>query len=335
MKKTFSIITIWFALIAYSLGLSSIVFAATTTSQTNPNNNGQALEIAPPLIYLNVNPGQTVTTPIYIRDISSGDLIVSAQVNDFVAGGESGTPKILLNNDTNNPYSMKSWVVPPASLLLVPRQIRTLTVTLNVPQNATPGGHYGVIRFTATPPSLKGTGVSLSASLGSLMLLTVSGKITQHLNVQSFTVNNGGSAAGFFESGPVNFVEQLKNTGNVHLQPVGQVSIFDMFGKKLAAVNVNLPPGNILPSSTRQFSQALNSEVIGNKMLFGHYTANLKVTYGTSHIVLTSSLGFWVIPLKLIGIIIVVLVGGFFGLRYILRRYNRYILSQANKSHRS
>jgi hypothetical protein len=331
MHRLLSIITIWLALIAFSLGIGSVAFAATTTSQSNPVNNGQALEIAPPLIYLTVNPGQTITTPIYIRDVSGGDLIVTSQIDDFVAGGDSGTPKILLNNDASNPYTMKNWVVPPASLLLVPRQIRTLTLTLNVPSNASPGGHYGVIRFTATPPSLKGTGVSLSASLGSLMLVTVNGKITQHLSVQSFTVNNGGKAGGFFESGPVNFVEQLKNTGNVHLQPVGQVSIFDMFGKKLAAVNVNLPPGNILPSSTRQFSQPLNSEVIGNKMLFGHYSADLKVTYGTSHIVLTDSIGFWVIPVKLIAIVIIVLVGGFFVLRYILRRYNRYILSRANK----
>lgn len=334
MNRLISHITIWLGLIIYCLGIgfSSVAFAATTTSQPNPVNNGQALEIAPPLIYLSVNPGQTVTTPIYIRDISSGDLIVSGQVNDFVAAGESGTPKIILNSDSNNPYTMKSWVVPPASLLLIPRQIKTLTLTINVPANASPGGHYGVIRFTATPPSLKGTGVSLSASLGALMLVTVSGKITQHLSVQSFTVNNSGNTGSFFESGPVNFVEQLKNTGNVHLQPVGQVSVIDMFGKKLAAVNVNLPPGNILPASTRQFSQPLNSSVIGNKMLFGHYTANLKVTYGTSHIVLTDSVGFWVIPYKLIGIIIIVLVAGFFILRYLIRRYNRLILSQANKS---
>src|ERR1700692_3700935 len=115
MHKLISLIIVWLTLIFCSLGISSVAFAATTTSQPNPVNNGQALEIAPPLIYLSVNPGQTVTTPIYIRDISSGDLIVTGQVNDFVAAGENGTPKIILNNDTNDPYSLKSWVAPPAS----------------------------------------------------------------------------------------------------------------------------------------------------------------------------------------------------------------------------
>ncbi|MGH7141995.1 MAG: hypothetical protein ACREF5_00735 [Candidatus Saccharimonadales bacterium] len=334
MRKQINIIIIWIALVIYSLGLSSsVAFAASSPAQgANPTDNGQALEIGPPLIYLNVNPGQTVNAQIDIRDISSGDLIVSGQVNDFVAAGESGTPKILLYNDTNDPYTLKNWISPLPNLLLSPEQIKTLTVTLNVPTNASPGGHYGVVRFTATPPSLKGNGVSLSASLGVLLLVTVSGKITNQLSVNQFSVNDGGNSGSFFESGPLNFVEKFKNTGNVQEQPVGQVSIFDMFNKKLASVNVNLPPGNILPQSIRKFEEPLNSAVIGNKALFGRYTANLKVIYGPSKQVLTSHITFWVIPYLLIGALIIVLIGGFFVLRYAIRRYNRYILSQGNKS---
>jgi hypothetical protein len=336
MRRRISLSITWIALIAYCFSASaSTVLAASSTTSTPTADNGQALEIAPPVIYISVNPGQTLTTQILIRDISSGDLIVAGQANDFVASGEDGTPKILLNNnDSNNPYTLKNWVAPLPNLLLIPRQIKSMTVTLNVPANASPGGHYGVIRFTATPPSLQGSGVSLSASLGALMLVTVSGKITEGLTVSQFSVNNGGKSGSFFQSGPLNFVEALKNTGNVHVQPIGQVSITDMFGKKLAAVNVNLPPGNILPQSIRKFQQPLDKTVIGNKRLFGRYTANLKVTYGTSHKVLTASLVFWVIPWKLIIVIIILLVGGFFILRYLLKRYNRYILKQANKSQR-
>jgi len=298
---------------------------------STPNNTGQALEIAPPLLYLTVNPGQTVNTQIYIRDISSGDLIVTGQVNDFVADGETGAPKVLLNNDTNNPYSLKGWVTTLPTLQLIPKQIKTLPVTLHIPANASPGGHYGVIRFTATAPSLQSSGVALSASLGALVLLTVSGKITENLSVQEFSVNHAGQTGTFFGAGPVSFVERLKNTGNVHVQPTGQVTVTDMFGKKLGAVNVNQPPGNILPQSIRKFSQALDSSVIGNKKLFGRYTAKLNLTYGTSKKVLTASLVFWVIPYRTIGIIIVLLIAAFFILRYALRRYNRRILEQAQK----
>ena len=306
--------------------------ATKAPASSNPANNGQALEIAPPVIYLTVSPGQTVNTQILIRDISSGSLLVTGQVNDFVASGQDGTPKVILDNDTNNPYGMKSWVAPLPKLLLVPREIKSLPVTIKVPADASPGGHYGVVRFTATAPSLEGNGVSLSASLGSLILLTVTGKTTEKLTTESFTVAKGNKISKLFESGPVNFTEVLKNSGNVHVQPVGQVTVTDMFGRKLGAVNVNTPPGNILPGSTRKFNQVLDKSVIGNKHMFGRYKAVMKVTYGSDKKVLNSTIIFWVIPYKLIGIVILTLIVLFFLVRFLLRRYNRYIRNQVNKA---
>lgn len=304
-------------------------------SATTPKGtagNGQALEIAPPVIYLNADPGQTVKTQILIRDISSGNLIVTGTVNDFVSGGEDGTPKILLDKDkAASPYSLVSYVAPLPSLLLIPKEIKSMTATINVPKDASPGGHYGVIRFTSTPPTPDGSGVSLAASIGVLVLLTVSGDVKEGLSIQDLTVSHGGKKGSFFESGPLEFQETLKNTGNVHVQPTGQVSITDMFGKKLAAVNVNLPPGNVLPQSSRSFKQPLDKTVIGNKRLFGRYKATLKVTYGSDKKVVTSVITFWVIPYRLIAAIIIVLIGAFFLLRFLIRRYNRRILGQSQK----
>ncbi len=320
------------------IATSANVFAATATKPQaapapNPANNGQALEIAPPVIYLNADPGQIINTQILIRDISSGNLLVTGQVNDFVASGQDGTPKVLLDNDTSsNPYGLKTWVAGLPKLLLIPREIKSLPVTIRVPANASPGGHYGVIRFTATAPSLEGSGVSLSASLGSLILLTVSGKTNHKLSTESLTINSNGKTGTLFQSGPLNFVEVIKNEGNVHEQPSGQVIINDMFGKKIAAVNVNVPPGNVLPGSSRKFTQPLDKTVIGNRRLFGRYTAQMKLTYGTDKQSLNSTLTFWVIPYRLIGGVILALIALFFIIRFALKRYNRYILKQGQKA---
>ena len=296
--------------------------AATTTGS-------QALEIAPPVITFSADPGQTKTVQISLRNVSSGSVVVTAQANDFVAAGEDGTPKILLDDSTPNPYSLKDWIGPVASLTLTARQLKSLPVTITIPANASPGGHYGVVRFTATPPELKGTGVSLAASLGALILVNVNGKINDNLSVAQFSTEPVDGMSWLYESAPIKFIERLKNNGNTHEQPSGQITISDMYGKKIANVNVNLPPRIILPSSTREFSQALDSQVIGNKFLFGRYTADLKLTYGANKQVITSSLTFWVIPYKLIALAIIVLVGGFFGLRFAIRRYNNHIISKA------
>ena len=72
--------------------------AAPTAPKQTTNTGGQALEIAPPVVNISANPGQTVKTQISLRDVSSGPLIVTGQINDFVAGDENGTPKILLDD---------------------------------------------------------------------------------------------------------------------------------------------------------------------------------------------------------------------------------------------
>ena len=317
-----------------SASLSIAVLTAALLAHAVPvlaqssGNTGQALEIAPPVLTINADPGQTITNKISIRDVSGGDLIVTGEINDFVASGEDGTPKILIDSTSPNPYSIKDWISPLPELTLKPKQIINLPITITVPANAAPGGYYGVIRFTGTPPELKGTGVSLSASLGSLVLLKVNGTVKENLSVAEFSVNKNGGTGSLFESAPLQFIARLKNNGNIHEQPTGQISITDMFGKKIAAVNVNLEKNNILPQSIRKFEQPLDSGVIGNKILFGRYTAELKVTYGINKQVLTQSITFWVIPYTLIGIAIILIIGGFIGLRYAIIRYNNYIRSQ-------
>lgn len=314
---------------------TSGIFVATAKAQSNSPNYGQALEIAPPLINLSANPGQAITTQVYLRDVSRGDLIVTGQANDFTAAGENGTPKILLNeNETaNNPYSMKDWIAAPAQLRLIPKEVKAMKITINVPANASPGGHYAAIRFTATPPELKSSGVSLSTSLGALILLTVKGDVKESMSIKDFSVNKDGKNGKIFQSAPLGFTERLENKGNIHEEPAGLVTITNMFGKKIATLGINQPPRNVLPASTRKFDQKLDKTVIGTKKLFGRYTAKLEVTYGKNKQKVSSTITFWVIPWKLIAIVIAALIAGFFALRYGLRRYNRYILNRA-RGHR-
>ncbi|MGH7234349.1 MAG: hypothetical protein ACREF7_02795, partial [Candidatus Saccharimonadales bacterium] len=61
--------------------LSLVIFGAVTPSvvlgATAPSTkgSGQALEIAPPLLEVSGNPGQTISAKIYLRDISSVSLV--------------------------------------------------------------------------------------------------------------------------------------------------------------------------------------------------------------------------------------------------------------------
>lgn len=332
MKKPVLIITSTVSLLA--LCLNTIVPAEFVAAQAAKPGTGQALEIAPPVLTLSGNPGQTVKSEISLRDVSSANLLVTGEVNDFTAGGEDGTPKILLDPGETSPYSMKNWYAPLSRLTLKPRQIQKLPVTIRIPADAAPGGYYSVVRFTATAPELDGTGVSLSASLGALVLMKVNGQAKEGIEVTEFSVSKDSKKNTLFESTPITFVTRLKNTGTIHEQPAGDIRITDMFGKPVAGVGVNMPPRNILPQSIRKFESPLDKSVLGNKILFGRYTADLKLTYGTNKQTVTSRLTFWVIPYRAIGIGIAAMVIAFFALRFMIRRYNQHIIKQAQKSHR-
>ena len=310
------------------------VFVAHAQS-TNDASIGQALEIAPPVISLKADPGQTITTQINLRDISTSSLIVRSQVNNFVAAGEDGTPKLLLDEndeETASLYSLKEWVDTLPDMILESKEIKNLPVTINVPADASPGGYFGVVRFTATAPELNETGVSLSASLGALILVRVSGDVKESIKIEEFSVNDRIRSGTLFESTPLEFVVRLKNEGNIHEQPTGKITITDMFDNKVATVNVNLEKNNVLPDSIRKFTAQLDSAVIGNKKLFGRYKAELAVTYGDKSEVVESSLEFWVIPYKLIIVFSLGFVIVFILLRYSIKRYNKHIIKKATQS---
>lgn len=332
--KRIAILALFSALV-WSQITPNLVLGATSPALITPATApGQALQIAPPLLNLNGNPGQTIKTQIDVTDISSGPLIVSNQINDFTAKGDTGVPDILFNAKANAPYSLKGFITPFPSFVLRPNQTNKLNIDINIPRNASPGGHFGVIRFTGTPASLKGSsGVSLSASLGALVLLTVSGHIVESLENSSFTVtSNGSHPSSFFQSDPFTFSEIIKNNGNEQVIPLGIMTLKDMFGHTVLKMNINEAQGNILPSTERKFSEVVDKTDVGSKLFFGHYTASYDIVYGSSKKHVTAALSFWVIPIDLIIIWIVVLIGGFFLIRYLIKRYNEHILEKAQKS---
>lgn len=299
------------------------------------NETGQALEIAPPVVNITADAGEVKDVTINLRDISNNALVVTSEVNDFTAYGEDGIPKLSLDSGEESPYSIKSWIDPLAQLTLQPRQVKSLAVKIHVPSNAAPGGYYGVIRFTAAAPGMESSGVSLAASLGSLIFIRVNGDAKESMSFAEFyTADSNGKRTGLFESQPVSLVARIKNDGNVHEQPVGLITIKDMFGNAVANVNMNLERRNVLPGSIRKFSADMDKTNVGDRFLFGYYTAELVTTFGASSQTITTKVGFWVIPWRLIltilaAIVVLVIIG-----RFLIKRYTARVVGRSRGSRR-
>jgi hypothetical protein len=309
---------------------ASLVLAATTpapAAKTPAATPGQGLEISPPVIELNANPGQTITAQIRVRNVASGELIAKGRADDFGAGdSEDGQPKLLIDEQGATRYSLKYWVQSVPDLRLAPQELKTATVQIVVPANAEPGGHFGVVRFTAVPPDVQGTGVALSASVGSLILLRVGGNITDSVKLAEFSAGQTGKRGSFFEHGPIDFTVRLQNDGSVHEKVQGSIAVTGPFGSKVGTIAVNEKGGNVLPGSIRKFQQQL-----AKKSLFGHYKAKLALSYVNGTKKIDQTIGFWIIPWKLILLALVALVVLGYLLRLAIRRYNEHIIAQARR----
>ena len=312
LNRVFSVVAV------FTLGLV-VAFPSLVYAQSVP---GQGLEISPPLLDLKADPGQEIKTALQVRNVTQGPLVIRANFEDFVAGGEDGQPKILLSEGDKSPYSIKDWLSTPPEVTLAPGQRQAIEVSIRVPKDASPGGHYGVVRFSGTPPEIENTGVSLSASVGTLFLVSVAGDITQSAKVAELFTSQNGKRRSLFEYGPIDITTRVENSGNVHFQPKGTVQVKDIFGRTVHLAQFNEDNRNVLPGSVRKFDNRLDK-----KLLFGRYTVQSDVVYGTENQIASAKSTFWVVPYKLIalilaGIILLILLG---------RTYNRYIINRASK----
>jgi hypothetical protein len=313
-------------IVVFVIGILVVSGLVTTHANAQADSTGaaQGLQISPALVELNAAQGKTYTVTLHVTNVTASDLSYSTSTDDFNAADETGTPHILLDSTLPATVSMRSWIATVPPFTLQARKSQVIAAQITIPTDAEPGGHYGVLRFSGSAPELKDTGVGLSASAGVLMLIRVDGAITEKASLASFTSESNGKQSSFFENGPLTFVTRIQNEGNVHVKPVGSIELRDMFGGLVTTMPVNADKSNVLPSSIRRFEATY-----ANKWLFGRYTANLTLGYGTTGQAITNTISFWVIPYKLILVGLIILATVIFILSRMVKVYNRRIIAKS------
>lgn len=313
-KNIFGIITVSLMTV-----LAVPLFASAQTDST-----AQGLQISPARVELNAARGKTYTINLKVINVTAATLKYNTSVADFNASDETGAPHLIEDSNLPATASIKSWVSEFPSFELASQQEKNLDVQITIPNNAEAGGHYGVLRFSGSEPNVEGTGVGLSASAGALLLIRVDGAITEKASLASFfTAGNDKNQSSFFENSPITFVTRIKNDGNVHIKPAGNIQVTDMFGGIVETISVNKDISNVLPNSIRRFESNLDKS-----WMFGLYTANLTMGYGMTGQAITNTITFWVIPYKIILAVLLVLATIMFILKRMLRVYNRRIIEK-------
>ncbi|MBC7459527.1 hypothetical protein H7200_02320 [Candidatus Saccharibacteria bacterium] len=302
-----------------------LLLAPSLPANAQSTERSDGLEISPALVEVSADRGKSYVITITVRNVTNMPLTFDSSVDDFGAKDETGAPSILLESDKDLPTSIKTWIKSIPSFRLEANEKTTLNVTIFVPNDAEPGGHYGVIRFAGRTPGTNDA-VGQIASAGTLILIDVEGEASEKLELSSLQITKNNKAGSIFESGPLTFVSRFKNTGSVHLKPVGQIEIRDSFGNNVEVIKVNSDKGNVLPGSIRRFESPFNKS-----WMFGRYTADMTIAYGTTGQAVTNTISFWVIPYKIIAVALAVLLTLIYILINAVKRYNKHIITKSHK----
>ncbi len=257
-----------------------------------------AFTITPPLIKANVIPGQSWQTSIKIINNNRTNLILYVSVFDFKSDNNGGVSFYLgkKSGDSEKIFASQWIKINNSPIVLAPYQSKLIPFSIEVPENAEPGGHYVALVFGTKPRNqkeIKGTAINISSAIASLILLRVKGQIIEKGSIQDFYTNNY-----IYQKPDVEFNLTFRNSGNVHLHPVGAIKIYNMWGKERGRIPINENSyfGNVLPNSKRTWK----FEWKGEDSLFeiGRYKAQVFLSFGELAKQTSSrEIYFWIIPL--------------------------------------
>jgi preprotein translocase subunit YajC len=250
-----------------------------------------------PSVVETMDPGTNKEGTLHIINDSDGTLTFSAETRDFIVVDTVGTPNVIPVGTLDNKYSAAAWIgVAPARFTLKPHEKQEIHYYIQLPFDAKPGGHYAATAYTPSIEKAEGqTGANVNSELGTLFYITVNGQVSENALITKFT-------APFSEYGPESISTQIKNFGDLHIRPVGNIIVTNMLGKKEVSA---LTEQNIFPGGVAR--DYIN--VVGKGFMLGRYEAKIAATYGKANDkVLVASVVFWVFPWKITLVLVLIII---------------------------
>jgi LytR cell envelope-related transcriptional attenuator len=286
-----------------------------------------SFSVSPTIYDMTANPGQMWQSTVRIINPNPYELALSVTPSNFVPKDEDGIPQFIpLGEPTSENTSLAEWIQTEKEIIIGPEQTLELPFVINVPEDATPGGHYAALMISTKPAEPKGNGqVQTSQVISSLIFLRVTGDITEQGTIRSFR------SADYFLSKPqTRFEIRVENKGNIHMQPQGEIKIYNMWGRERGSIPINQQTmlGNVLPQSVRKFSFEWSSEWSITDI--GRYTAKVTLAYGKEERqFLSADTAFWIIPWKILLLMFLVIGGLISIVTWAIKLYVRHVLVMA------
>lgn len=266
--------------------------------------------VRPAKTEVNIAPGETKIRQITLSNGTPAPLRVKITFEDMapLTQGTAQDDPIQLLRTQSGRYSLRELLAAPRMEfdILSGKEV-TVPIAVRIPKDAGPGGRFGSVLFTFSPvlpdPSLQYANVSLESRIATLFYVRVEGEVLEEGKLAAFGLfNNKKITSSPRPDAPLRFQVAYENTGTVHLNPYGRLTITPLFGKTETVI---IAPFAVLPDAT--FMLEVN---VLHPLFPGYYRAHLELNRGYGNIVDKVQVGFWVASsfkqflLFLVGIIV-------------------------------
>jgi len=304
MKKLFPQILV-IAVMLFGISFPLVLAYQVEDLNISPGDNDFVL--GPGKVELWVEPGEKIIKEFTITNRLGKTMDFKIGIEDM-KGSRDPEETVVLLGEEKGPYSLKDYIKPELTeFTLNHGQRMILPVEISIPPDAEPGGLYGSMLVSTSPPQVEGGieggkakgQISLISRLGTLFFIRVKGEAREEGSLKDFTVEKS-----LYEKGSIPLNILYENNGDVHLNPYGVIEIRNILGRKIDEIEVD--PYFTMPDSVR-----LREVKWDRELLFGKYTASLSLNRGYQDKIDQKSISFWVVPWKIIlsglsGIIVMV-----------------------------
>lgn len=233
-----------------------------------------ALSLAPHTFEISGVSGERIKKTVKIRNNGDFSIPLTLKVSNFDAEDESGKMITVENNNQENNFS--SWFsLEKKDLIIDPGKTEKLDFSIDIPQNVSDGGYYGIILLETAVSSLylNETKTQILPSTGILVMLSIGEEEEGgQISIEDYQISESSRMlwaekslnflAGPFmdEENKIAVVENsqpdisitFKNNGTRHIKLDNEIKILGLSQKEKD--KIDLPNVTILPGKTRKIS---------------------------------------------------------------------------------
>ena len=294
------------------------------------------LAVAPHTFEFEVSRGEILENKIKVLNQSELAIPMATRISDFTAAEETG--QMIFDEASQDPsFASRFWIkIENPNFILDPGETEEVKFSIEVPENAEPGGKYAVVLFEPQLPSFyfkEGQPRTIPV-IGVLFLFSVKveglERTGKPLTIAEFSIpenlhlkrleNLAGLISETFaaekrtflivEKSKLPFTLLLKNEDIYHIKPEGKLEVLKENGKIVGETEIK--EITILPGKTRKFPvefkpdlpgifkkylPASISNFISKNFLFGQYKAHLFLK--TEDNIIEKDVEFWAFPWKI------------------------------------